>query len=223
MSVGRRFNKRRRRRVRIRASRTRDSDPDLNPDPGLIDGISPGNGTVSSRWIRPGLRYHQQGPGHNIRWGRTRLAALATVYNKEKEMAITGIEKEKPTPKKDTPIPKKEVRIAVSFCCYFCFTPFFYDFKGIKTKEKQRQRKIRVRIRPFLDGYGLGTRIRTTSVQILIPGPATDPLLRIRSPVLALKHGLAGLVLHFFTDSFDMNFYLRKGVPPTGLKMGGTR
>jgi hypothetical protein len=29
------------------------------------------------------------------------------VYNKEKEMANTGIEKEKPTPKKDTPIPKK--------------------------------------------------------------------------------------------------------------------
>ena len=44
------------------------------------------------------------------------MAALAIVYNKEKEMAITGIEKEKPTPKKDTPIPKKEVRIAVAFC-----------------------------------------------------------------------------------------------------------
>jgi len=39
-----------------------------------------------------------------------------------------------------------------------------------------------------LDGYGLGTRIRTTSVRILIPGrPAPDPHLRICSPVLALK------------------------------------
>ena len=43
-------------RIRIRASRIRDSDPDLNPDPGLLDGISPGNGSVSGRWIRPGLR-----------------------------------------------------------------------------------------------------------------------------------------------------------------------
>ena len=83
---------------------------------GLLDGISPGNGSVTGRWIRPGLRYHQQGPGHNIRWDRSGLAALAIVYNKEKEMANTGTEKEKPTPKKDTPIPKKEVRIAFAFC-----------------------------------------------------------------------------------------------------------
>jgi len=96
---------------------------------------------VSGRWIRPGLRYHQQGPGPNKRWGRSGLAAMAIVYNKEKEMAITGIEKDRPTPKKDTPIPKKEVRIAVAFCCYFCFTPFFYDFKGIKTKEKDKDKE----------------------------------------------------------------------------------
>ncbi len=43
------------------------------------------------------------------------MAALAIVYNKEKEMANTGIEKDRPTPKKDTPIPKKEVRIAFAF------------------------------------------------------------------------------------------------------------
>ena len=46
---------------------------------------------------------------------------MAIVYNKEKEMAITGIEKEKPIPKKDTPIPKKEVRIAFAFCFCTCF------------------------------------------------------------------------------------------------------
>ena len=40
---------------------------------------------------------------------------------KEKEMANTGIEKDRPTPKKDTPIPKKEVRIAFAFCFCTCF------------------------------------------------------------------------------------------------------
>ena len=83
--------------------------------------------------------------------------------------------------KKDTLEPKK-VRIAFALLLLlllFFFTPFFYDFKGIKIKEKD---KDKVRIRPFLDGYGLGTRIRTTLVRILIPGPAADPLLRIYSP-----------------------------------------
>ena len=41
--------------------------------------------------------------------------------------------------KKDTPIPKKEVRIAFAFA--FFFTPFFYDFKGIKTKEKDKDKE----------------------------------------------------------------------------------
>ena len=75
---------------------------------------------MSGSWIRPGLRYHQQGPGHNIRWDRSRLAALAIVY-KEKEMANTGIEKDSPKPKKSTPKPKKEVRIAFAFCFCACF------------------------------------------------------------------------------------------------------
>ena len=75
------------RRVRIRASRIWDSDPDLNLDPGILDGISPRTGSVSGSWIRPGLSYHQQGTGHNIRWGRTMLAALAE-NNKEKERPI---------------------------------------------------------------------------------------------------------------------------------------
>ena len=101
--------------MRIR-SRTRNQNPDRSgPDPGLLDGISPGNGSVSGRWIRPGLRYHQQGPGHNIRWDRTRLAAVAIVYNKEKEMANTGIEKDRPTPKKDTPYTKE---ISPDCCCF---------------------------------------------------------------------------------------------------------
>ena len=33
---------------------------------------------------------------------------------------------------------------------------------------------------------------------------------------------MAGLILHFLNGLFDMNFYLEKGVPPVGLKMGGT-
>ena len=94
--------------------------------------------------------------------------------------------------------------------------------KASKLKKRQRQRKIRVRIRPFLDGYGLGTRIRTTLVRTLIPGPATDPHLRICSPVLALKARMAGLILHFLNGLFDMNFYLEKGVPPLAWRWGGT-
>ncbi len=120
-------------------------------------------------------------------------------------MANTGIEKRKANTKEGHTYTKE--RSPDCFCflllnLLFFFTPFFHDFKGIKTKEKDKDKENRVRIRPFLDGYGLGTRIRTTSVRILIPGPAADPLLRIRSPVLALKHGLAGLVLHFLNGLF---------------------
>jgi hypothetical protein len=93
--------------------------------------------------------------------------------------------------------------------------------KALKLKKSQRQRKIRVRIRPSLDGYGLGTRIRTTLVRILIAGPATDPHLRICSPVLALGARTTGLILHFLNGLFDMNFYLEKGVPPSAFEDGG--
>ena len=102
------------RRVRIRASRIRDSDPDLNPDPGILDGISPGTGSVSGRWIRPGLRYHQQGPGHNIHWDRTRLAALAKETTKRKNGQYWDREKKGHHQKKDTLAPKK-VQIAFAF------------------------------------------------------------------------------------------------------------
>ncbi len=137
-------------------------------------------------------------------------------YKERKEWPKLGQRKDRPKPKKNTRKPKKEVRIAfaLAFCFCFCFTPFFHDFKGIKTKEKTKTKKNRVRIRPFLDGYGLGTRIRTTLVRILIPGPATDPHLRICSPVLASRARMAGLILHFLNGLFDMNFYLEKGVPP---------
>ncbi len=94
---------------------------------------------MSGRWIRPGLRYHQQGPGHNIRWDRTELAALAIVYNKEKEMANTGIEKRKANTKRRTHLyqrKKSGLLLLFAFKLAFFFTPFFYDFKGIKTKEK---------------------------------------------------------------------------------------
>ncbi len=162
---------------------------------------------MSGRWIRPGLRYHQQGPGHNIRWERSVLAAWPLGKEREK-VAITRIEKEIGQTKRNTPKPKKRspdsfcfcfcVCFCFCFCLCSCFTPFFYDLKASKLKKSQRQRKIR--IRPSLDGYGLRTRIRTTLVRILIPGPATDPHLRIRSPVLASgarTTGLFGLILHF--------------------------
>ncbi len=44
---------------------------------------------MSGRWIRPGLRYHQQGPGHNIRWDRSVLAAWP--LNKEKDNIVLGL------------------------------------------------------------------------------------------------------------------------------------
>ncbi len=55
-------------------------------------------------------------------------------------------------------------------------------------------------------GFGLGTRIRATLARILIPGPDSDPRLRIRVRVLALKHGLFGL----FTDFFGLDLYLKR-------------
>ena len=155
---------------------------------------------MSGRWIRPGLRYHQQGPGHNIRWDRSRLAALAIVYNKEKEMANTGIEKRKANTRRRTHLHQRKSGLLLLFYFYFLLFSLHLSFmtsKALKLKKKTKIKKIRVRIRPFLDGYGLGTRIRTTLVRILIPGPATDPHLRIRSPVLALGARTTGLILHF--------------------------
>jgi hypothetical protein len=51
-----------------------------------------------------------------------------------------------------------------------------------------------------LAGYGLGTRVRATLARTLIPGPATDPHLRIRSPGACLRSTddwTFGLILHF--------------------------
>jgi hypothetical protein len=57
----------------------------------------------------------------------------------------------------------------------------------------------------------------------LIPGPATDPRLRIRSPGACLRStddwtfwtGFA-----FLTDSFDLNFYLEKVCSPSAFEGG---
>ena len=98
---------------------------------------------MSGRWIRPGLRYHQQGPGHNIRWDRTRLAALAKETIKRKNGQYWDREKKGQHQKKDTPKPKK-VRIAFALLLLlllFSLHLFFYDFKGIKTKEEKTKIK----------------------------------------------------------------------------------
>ena len=92
---------------------------------------------------------------------------------------------------------KSGLLLLFAFAFAFALHLSFMILKALKLKKSQRQRKIRVRIRPSLDGYGLGTRIRTTLVRILIPGPATDPHLRIRSPVLASGARTTGLILHF--------------------------
>ena len=59
-------------------------------------------------------------------------------------------------------------------------------------------------------------------VRILIPGPATDPHLRIRSPVLASGARTTGLILHFLNGLFDMNFLPKKVVPSSAFEDGGT-
>ena len=118
---------------------------------------------------------------------------------------------------------RKKSGLFLLFALAFALHLSFMILKALKLKKSQRQRKIRVRIRPSLNGYGLGTRIRTTLVRILIPGPATDPHLRIRSPVLALGARTTGLILHFLNGLFDMNFYLEKGVPPLAFDGGELR
>ncbi len=61
--------------------------------------------------------------------------------------------------------------------------------------------------------YGLGTRIRATLARILIPGPATDPHLRICGPGACLKAWTAGLFLdsnELLRTLFGLKFYLKK-------------
>jgi hypothetical protein len=63
-----------------------------------------------------------------------------------------------------------------------------------------------------LAGYGLGTRIRATLARILIPGPATDPHLRICGQGACLKAwttGLFGLFLWTNGLFLDLNFTLK--------------
>jgi hypothetical protein len=97
---------------------------------------------MSGRWIRPGLRYHQQGPGLNIRCGRTQLAALAE-NNKEKERPILGQRKDRPSPEEGHTCNKESPDCFCFFTVTFAFffTPFFYDIKGIKIKEEKTKIK----------------------------------------------------------------------------------
>jgi hypothetical protein len=74
----------------------------------------------------------------------------------------------------------------------------------IKRKIKDKE-KTGVRIRPSLAGYGVGTRIRAMLARILIPGPATDPHLRICGLGAYLRARTSGLTDCFYgllMDSF---------------------
>ncbi len=114
-------------------------------------------------------------------------------YERKKEIA---------TPK-NTSKPKKKGPDCFCFCS--CFTPFFFNGQRHQTKRKIKEKeKKESGSRPLLAGYGIGTRIRATLARILIAGPDSDPHLRIRVRVLALKHGLFGL----FTD-FLRTFWTR--------------
>jgi hypothetical protein len=127
------------------------------------------------------------------------LAALAIMFNKEKEMANTGIEKDRPTPKKDTPYTKE---ISPDCCCFllllllFSLHLFFYDFKGIKTKEKDKD-KEKSESGPLRSGFWFRVRLR-----IRIYGPVVR---------LASKARISMTDFTFFERTFlDMNRYLRK-------------
>ena len=103
------------------------------------------------------------------------------------------------------------------------YTFSFSWFKGIKLKEKSKTKKTGVPIRPSLAGYGLGTRIRATLARILIPGPATDPHLRICGPGACLKArttGLYGLFLWTNGLFLDLNFTLKRYARWRILKRG---
>jgi hypothetical protein len=72
-----------------------------------------------------------------------------------------------------------------------------------------------------LAGYGLGTLIRATLARILIPGPDTDPLLRIWSGCLPKSTDLLDYLRTFFTDFYGLDWYLQRYARVCGLK-GGT-
>ncbi len=75
--------------------------------------------------------------------------------------------------------------------------------KGIKLHKRKIKEKEKsgVRIRPSSAGYGLGTQIRATLARIFIPGPGTDPLLRILSGCLPKSMDLLdylGIFMDFY-------------------------
>ncbi len=57
-------------------------------------------------------------------------------------------------------------------------------------------------------GYGLGTRIRATLARILIPGPGTDSLLRIRSGCLPKSTDYLRIFMDFY-GLYGLDRYLR--------------
>jgi hypothetical protein len=100
--------------------------------------------------LPPQVRYHQWGPGHNIRWDRSGLAAWPLV--RKRKSGHTRTEKDRPT-QKNTSKPKKRspdcffvcfcFRFCCCFCCCFCFcfTPLlFHDLKATKEKSKTKKK-----------------------------------------------------------------------------------
>ncbi len=109
---------------------------------------------------------------------------------------------------------------AFAFCFCFCFTPFFHDFKGIKTKEKTKTKKNQ-----SPDPAILG-RVRTRDPDPDHFGPDFDSGSGYGSAFTDLKSGArlkstdGGTDFAFLNGLFDMNFYLER-CASVGLKMGG--
>jgi hypothetical protein len=136
--------------------------------PGLIAGSGPDCVTTNQDWDTTYI-----GTSPDQLPGAIKMEKKSPIYHERK--------KEMATPKNSSK-PKKKDPDCFCFCFCFCFcsTPFFSMIKGIKLKEKQRESKKEYGSRPLLAGYGLGTRSRATLARILIPGPDSDPYLRIR-------------------------------------------
>jgi hypothetical protein len=76
--------------------------------------------------------------------------------------------------------------------------------KGIKLKEKSKRKRNQES-----GSAGLGTRIRATLARILIPGPGTDPLLRIRTGCLPESTDYLRIFMDFY-GLYGLEWYLRR-------------
>jgi hypothetical protein len=74
--------------------------------------------------------------------------------------------------------------IGSHFAVAFAFAPFFEWSKAANPNKIKDKEKRGSGSRPLLAGSRHRTRIRATLARILIPDPNSDPLLRIRVPVL---------------------------------------